>query len=108
MNSWFDIYNLDGKTPESLSDIRKEYSQGELEESADLLLNIVDQEMDKLPDKSSKRIFIGGFSQGCMVSLAAFMRYKGTEPLGGVLGLSGMQALGKLPEMSAEQMLAKK
>ena len=28
-----------------------------------------------------------------MVSLAAFLKYKGDKPLGGLLGLSGMQAL---------------
>ena len=36
------------------------------------------------------RIFIGGFSQGCMVALAAFLKYSGPKRLGGVLGLSGM------------------
>ena len=26
MNSWFDIYNIDGKEPDSLEEIRQEYS----------------------------------------------------------------------------------
>ena len=38
----------------------------------------------------SKNVFIGGFSQGCAVSLASFLLYKGM--LGGVVGLSGCQA----------------
>ena len=38
------------------------------------------------------RIFIGGASQGTMVSIAAFLKYKGPKHLGGVIGLIGMQA----------------
>ena len=33
-----------------------------------------------------------------MVSLAAFLKYKGDKPFGGVIGLSGMQGLQFKPE----------
>ena len=61
--------------------------------SANLVLKMVDEEKERFPDKDVSRIYIGGFSQGCMVSLAAFLMHKGPKPLGGVVGLSGMQAL---------------
>ena len=93
MNCWFDIYSLKKSTDHTLEQIRKEYNQNELNEAANVLLRIVEVEKELLPDKDPSRIFIGGFSQGCMVSLAAFLKYSGTKRLGGVLGLSGMQAL---------------
>jgi len=36
---------------------------------------------------SSKKVFIGGFSQGCAISIATLLSYP--EPLGGVVCLSG-------------------
>ena len=35
-----------------------------------------------------KRIYLGGFSQGCVIALASFLLYP-DEQLGGVVGLSG-------------------
>ena len=61
--------------------------------SANLLLGLVEEEKQKLADKDTGRIYIGGFSQGCMVSLAAYLMHQGPQPLGGIVGLSGMQAL---------------
>ena len=72
MNSWFDIYNLSG-TPESLEEIRKEYSQDDLKESIAYLTELVRKEADLIEGKDTKRVFIGGFSQGCMVSLATLI-----------------------------------
>ena len=60
--------------------------------AADNLLRIIDEEAKVLGGDTTK-IFIGGFSQGCMVSIAAFLKYKGLKRLGGVIGLSGMQGL---------------
>ena len=56
------------------------------------MLKLVDEEAKLLGNDPSK-VFIGGLSQGCMVSLATFLKYKGQKRLGGVIGLSGMQAL---------------
>lgn len=38
----------------------------------------------------TEKVFIGGFSQGCAISLATFLSYPGV--LGGVVGLSGAQS----------------
>ena len=53
----------------------------------------MEEEIEKLPNKDPQRIFLGGYSEGCMVALAAFLKYQGTAPLGGIIGLSGMQVL---------------
>ena len=62
MNSWFDIFSLSGTVPETLADIRKEYSQEQLMASANLVLKIVEEEKERFPDKDISRIYIGGFS----------------------------------------------
>ena len=86
MNSWFDCYDVSEKKgkkgkkekkPRTLKSIRKDYSQNDLNESADLLLELIEEERNKFEDKDPARVFIGGFSQGCMVSLAAFLKYTG-------------------------------
>ena len=38
-------------------------------------------------------MFIGGTSQGCMVSLATYLRWSGEQRLGGVIGMVGLQGL---------------
>ena len=45
MNSWFDIFNLDGKTPGTVEEIWKEYNQDDLAQSVALVLNMVDDEV---------------------------------------------------------------
>ena len=63
-----------------------------LTESADFLIDLVNQEAQLFEDKDVKRVFIGGFSQGSCVSAAAYHRYSGPSSLGGVICLSGIQA----------------
>ena len=46
----------------------------------------------RMLDGKSENVFIGGFSQGCSLSLATFLMLQKYQ-LGGVLGLSGMLAL---------------
>ena len=60
------------------------------------------KEAELFEDKDTSRIFIGGFSQGCMVSLAAFLSWDLPTRLGGVLGLSGMQAMNLAEEHTSE------
>ena len=62
MISWFDIYNLNRETPESVDEIWKEYNQEDIKQSVALLLNMVDDEVSKFEDKDPSRVFIGGFS----------------------------------------------
>jgi len=40
-----------------------------------------------------------------MVALAAFIKYSGKDPLGGVFGLSGLQALKNIGEQSDEKLV---
>lgn len=56
------------------------------------MLSLIEKEAELLKGET-KKIFIGGFSEGATVSLAAFLKYKGEKPLGGVIGLSGFQGL---------------
>ena len=56
-------------------------------------MRLIESQTKALPDQDPTKIFIGGFSQGCGVALAAYEMYQGTKPLGGVFGLSGMQRL---------------
>ena len=91
MNSWYDIFSVGGLGSDaSMEQIRAKYNQDEVNESAELLLQMVEEERQLLPDQDPSRVFIGGFSQGCMVSLAAYLKYAGSKPLGGVIGLSGI------------------
>ena len=52
--------------------------------------------MSKLIDAEAQvlgganKVFVGGFSQGCAISLATFLTYSGK--LGGAVGLSGAQS----------------
>ena len=74
--------------------------------SALLVLNLVDLEKQKFEDQNESRIYIAGFSQGCMITLAAYLMHKGPSPLGGIIGFGGVQVLdvskikGNLEEMS--------
>jgi len=58
-----------------------------------MVVEVIFKERMKFPDESSRRIFVGGYSQGAMVALAAFNKYPGVYPMGGVYALNGLQAL---------------
>ena len=40
---------------------------------------------------TSSKVFVGGFSQGCALSIGTLLKYP--NELGGIVGLSGMNAL---------------
>lgn len=88
---WFDMYNFPNKEGKTNEEIWADSNQDDLSETAEMILKIAQQEADTLGDPS--KVFIGGFSQGSVVTLAAFLHYKGTKPLGGFIVLSGMQGL---------------
>lgn len=76
MPSWYDI--------KAMSPARS-ISQQELDESADTVIDLIEQARSSGIDAS--RIFLAGFSQGGAVVLhTAYLRWQG--PLGGVLALS--------------------
>jgi predicted esterase len=59
-----------------------------------MVLNLAKDEAEKLGNKKDfSKIFVGGFSQGCMVSLATLHLHDGPTPFGGIIGLSGLQGL---------------
>ena len=89
MTSWYDIISLDRPKKMSLSDNHKNYNQSQLMESVDLVSKIIDAEAASIG--SSKKVFVGGFSQGCAVTLATLISYP--NPLGGIVALSGAQSL---------------
>ena len=72
-------------------------NQDDVASSVNLLNKLIEQESKSVPDQDVSRIFIGGFSQGAMVSLATLISWKGTKPLGGVVALSGFQVLDENP-----------
>lgn len=76
MRAWYDIIDLNM--------VRKEDEVG-IQESQQILLDLVQREMDQ--GISSKRIFLGGFSQGAAMALYTGLRCK--EKLAGIIGLSG-------------------
>ena len=45
-------------------------------------------EKQKYSDNDSRRIYLGGFGQGCMLAMSVFLRM--TQPLGGVFCLNGL------------------
>jgi phospholipase/carboxylesterase len=51
------------------------------------VIKLIQDEIELLGD--SKRIFLGGFSQGCSLALATYILYN-QAPLGGILGCSGL------------------
>ena len=90
MNSWYDIYSLRGDHIKSLDDLYSKYSREEMMESVGIVSRRLDREIELLKGESTK-VFVGGFSQGCALSFATMTHYP--KQLGGVIGLSGMNAI---------------
>ena len=61
-----------------------------MQKSVEIVNGLLNDEIKMLKGDSEK-VFLGGFSQGCCLSLAAFMQYN--KKLGGIVGLSGMMGL---------------
>ncbi|EGC40000.1 hypothetical protein DICPUDRAFT_74459 [Dictyostelium purpureum] len=88
MNSWYDIKSLTSRGGEN---------KHEVDSSKGIIENIISNEIENgIP---SERILIGGFSQGCALSLYTFYTQKSTK-LAGCLGLSGYMVLSSIfPEL---------
>jgi len=91
--SWFDIFALSNEVITDPETVRKAFSEEDIMKSVALLNDLIEQEAKKLPNQDVGRVIIGGFSQGCMVSLSTLISWKKDRPLGGVIGLSGMQPI---------------
>ena len=86
MTSWFDIYSLDRKDSDTLKQIRENVNQNHILKSVNIINKLLKKEVSVLG--STEKVFIGGFSQGCALSLASFLLFEEGR-LGGVVGLSG-------------------
>eukprot|EP00806_Schmidingerella_arcuata_P005005 Macronucleus_5544.p1 GENE.Macronucleus_5544~~Macronucleus_5544.p1 ORF type:complete len:169 (+),score=27.04 Macronucleus_5544:1-507(+) len=87
MTSWYDIKSLDRPSTMSKEDMRQLMSQEEIRDSVRIVTDIIKSEVTLL-DGQHEKVFIGGFSQGCAISLATFLLYRQGR-LGGCVGLSG-------------------
>ena len=90
--SWLDMYAL-GVDRNRKEEVEADFNQEDAMASALLVLNLVDLEKQKFEDQNISRIYLAGFSQGCMITLAAYLMHQGPSPLGGVIGLGGNQVL---------------
>ena len=79
MNTWFDFTS-------GLFE-HKGYSYDDVETNAKMIFEIIEEEV-KQYNSNCKNIFVGGFSQGCCMSL--YIAFKFPYQLGGIIGLSGM------------------
>ena len=77
MNSWFDILDMEW----SENSVNKQ----DVIKNSKWITSIMDEEI-KLLGGDSKKLFIGGFSQGGCMALNSGLKYK--EPIGGIIGLS--------------------
>jgi phospholipase/carboxylesterase len=80
MRAWYDILGMDL--------VRRE-DEGGLRESIGLVHALIDAEVAR--GTPSERIVLGGFSQGCAITLGAGLRCP--RPLGGLIGMSGYMPL---------------
>ena len=95
MNSWFFV-NDPGLTPwqillMSREDIYKAVRQSDLETNSKHILDVFHDEV-KIVNNNSSKVFIGGFSQGAIMSHASFLLLEDAAP-GGIISFSGLQAL---------------
>ncbi|KAK0667445.1 Alpha/Beta hydrolase protein [Cercophora samala] len=87
ITQWFDGWHLD--SPSSvLNPAQDEWRSIEgLQQTVSYLQELLHEEM-ALVGGDSRRVFLGGLSQGCAASLMALLLWEG-EPLGGYVGMCG-------------------
>ena len=64
------------------------YDQAQIINQTEIFNKVIQNEISKFGDKNSKRIFLGGFSQGAMLALSIYLRNQDFQ-LGGLMGFSG-------------------
>jgi predicted esterase len=69
----------------------KLFNQQDIMEECEVVLKIINEEIDLLKDKDSKRIFLGGLSMGADMALALYLR--SNKELGGVVSFYGFNPL---------------
>jgi len=83
MPSWYDIKKFGGRAPDELE---KTIGKDEVISNGDKIRRILDEEIEVLKGES-KSVIIGGFSQGCAMSMHTGLEYN--KSLGGIMGWSG-------------------
>ena len=86
----------------NMQTIQTYFNATQVEMTAEYILEIANKERLKFKDGSFERVFIGGHSQGAIVSLAAFLKHTGPQHLGGIIALSGFVGV-NAPPMSLDQ-----
>lgn len=81
MRAWYDILG---------TDLQRREDESGLRESQALIAALIDREVAR--GMPSHRIVLGGFSQGCAMTLQAGLRYP--QRLAGLMGMSGYLPLG--------------
>lgn len=81
MPSWFDILNL------TFSDTG--YNYNDVIKNKKRIEELIDNEVVNNYNGNYKKVFIGGFSQGCAMALDIALSRENDKKLGGVIGLSG-------------------
>eukprot|EP01016_Furgasonia_blochmanni_P050293 TRINITY_DN7753_c0_g1_i5.p2 TRINITY_DN7753_c0_g1~~TRINITY_DN7753_c0_g1_i5.p2 ORF type:complete len:245 (-),score=51.27 TRINITY_DN7753_c0_g1_i5:1700-2374(-) len=84
MNSWYDIKAME-RDEATEANFDNYVSVKEVLESEETIKKNLKDEIAILGD--SKKVFLGGFSQGCCMSLHVGLGFD--QPLGGIIGLSG-------------------
>eukprot|EP01016_Furgasonia_blochmanni_P019225 TRINITY_DN2159_c0_g2_i3.p1 TRINITY_DN2159_c0_g2~~TRINITY_DN2159_c0_g2_i3.p1 ORF type:complete len:280 (+),score=35.25 TRINITY_DN2159_c0_g2_i3:78-917(+) len=82
ITSWFDIKDFDI----TIENFQEKISVSEVEDSASIIRPHIDRAV-AYHNNDSKKVFIGGFSQGCCMSLFTGLQFGQT--LGGILAFSG-------------------
>ena len=72
------------------ADRRHIFNQTGVLARADEFLEMINTEKMKFKDQNLSRVFIGGFSQGGMITLSILTRYHLKEKLGGIIALSSI------------------
>ena len=80
MPAWFDIKQLGGL------DAKKSINYEQCRENAARITKVIDEEIE-LHKGDSKKVLLGGFSQGAAMALLCGLEYP--KPLGGLLIFSG-------------------
>ncbi|GAA5928593.1 hypothetical protein JCM3775_004575 [Rhodotorula graminis] len=89
MSAWFDIDELNIVSPNDPPPMPTREDESGMRKSVARVHALIQKELDKGID--ANRIVLGGFSQGCVISLLAAISSK--EKLGGVMCLSGWLAM---------------
>ena len=83
MPSWYDIKQFGNK---DIDGFEKTIGKDEVKENAERIQRVLDKEIELLKGES-KSVIIGGFSQGCAMSMYTGLQYN--KSLAGIMGWSG-------------------